>query len=260
MTHLWKVVPVSEAQKLDVRSEDLIKGGLYRRCHTYRGGGGYDLFPQFAATHLGGKPDQYSWQFVVQLFGCNLDCPYCYVTREGVWGEFVQVETLDLVLDYVRTGLPVFHLMGGAPALQMKYWPELLAQLEQTWQSKYVFHSDFLLTESVYNLATLADIKKYENRSLYAIDIKGFDAEEWERNTRKPLDTKLFFDNWRKIQDIDLPAYITFTACDKEKESDFWDRAEQQGIDVGQWIESAYHIELIDYNALSHVDDVPWGG
>ena len=43
---MWKVVPICDYQKLDVRPEDLLDSGDFRKCETYRGGGGYDQFPK----------------------------------------------------------------------------------------------------------------------------------------------------------------------------------------------------------------------
>ena len=86
-------------------------------------------------------------QFVVQLYGCNLDCPFCYVTRRGVWDTPIKVSTDALVRAYALSGANVFHLMGGAPALQMKFWPELLDALGPD----ILFHSDLMLTETRYD-------------------------------------------------------------------------------------------------------------
>lgn len=41
----WPVVPLSEGQLKDVNPADILEEGLYRKCDTYRGGGGYDQFP-----------------------------------------------------------------------------------------------------------------------------------------------------------------------------------------------------------------------
>ena len=108
--HKWKVVPLSLNQLRDVRKEDVLEDGIFRKCDTYRGGGGYDQFPIICEKRLGERRHH---QFVVQLFGCNLDCPYCYVTREGVWGEPIQITTEQLVQAFQRSVQEVFHLMGG---------------------------------------------------------------------------------------------------------------------------------------------------
>lgn len=40
----WKVMYLCDKQLRDVNPSDIIKNGLYRRCDTYKGGGGYDKF------------------------------------------------------------------------------------------------------------------------------------------------------------------------------------------------------------------------
>lgn len=254
--HRWKIVPISRGQREDVRADDLIMGGLYRQCSTYRGGGGYDLFPHKAAGRFGGHPDDYNQQFIVQLQGCNLDCPYCYVTRAGVWGKPYFKTTYDMASDFRRTGLPVFHLMGGAPALQMKHWPELIANL-RSYTPNVVFHSDLMLSEGHYDEGLLRAVGR--ERCLYAINIKGLTAEEWKRNTRKDLDEFWFWENWRRVQQSGLPSYLTFTGCAEGNMNEFMLRAEDEGIAILRWLQGSNHIDLIDYNALKHVDDVPWG-
>ena len=81
----WPVVPVCKAQRKDVRPEDILHGGLFRLCDTYRGGGGYDQFNAIYEKCFGKKVNP--TQFVVQLKGCPLNCDYCYVTNEGVSGD-----------------------------------------------------------------------------------------------------------------------------------------------------------------------------
>ncbi len=122
----WPVVPICERQRRDVNPDDLLEDGLYRKCNTYKGGGGYDMFPAiYRRRHRRLDPTtQLAVQFVVQLQGCPLDCPWCYVTRDGVLGEPVQRTTNELVSAFERSGLTVFHLMGGAPALFLVLWPE----------------------------------------------------------------------------------------------------------------------------------------
>lgn len=254
--HEWKVVPLSTAQLLDVSPEDILEDGLYRRCDTYKGGGGYDKFPAIALSRLG-RTDC-NRQFVVQLQGCNLDCPYCYVTRAGVWGAATRVTTTQLVDAYCRSGETVFHLMGGAPALQMKWWDEILDDLDNGSNSP-VFHSDLMLSEGVYDPAVLESLAASNEYSLYAINIKGTTTPEWIANTRKKVDWDLFWENWRKVQAAGLNAYVTFTGCDDRNLSTFWALAEIEGIH-DQWRDDSYVIDLIEYNAVPYVDEREWGG
>jgi pyruvate-formate lyase-activating enzyme len=251
----WPVVPLSPGQLLDVRDEDVLCGGLYRLCHTYRGGGGYDRFPDLCEELTGVRREL---QFVVQLQACPLDCPYCYVTRAGVWGEPVMVPQGQLVADYARSGASVLHLMGGAPALYMARWPALLTDLLFLGGSAF-FHSDLMLVEGLYDRDVLAAVARARSHCLLAVNVKGFTDEEWLANTRRPARWGQFWENWRRVEAAGVPAYVTFTACDRAHEDDFWSRAASEGLDVGKWRPDAYHIDLIEYDALPYVDDVAWG-
>lgn len=110
----WKVCPIQGRQLKDVRKEDLF--GDFRFCNTYRGGGGYDKFPKIAKKRGFTCRGDMSTQFVVQLYGCNLCCPYCYVTKDGIWGSYELYTSEQLLGAYGRAYIArqpgVFHLMG----------------------------------------------------------------------------------------------------------------------------------------------------
>ena len=208
----WRAVPISTNKMLDVNPNDLISGGHFRLCQTYKGGGGCDQFPRIpAARGLVSTPSGANRQLVVQLWGCNLDCPYCYVTRAGVWGEPTVYTTQELSqawrLAQTTHGVNVFHLMGGAPALYLRQWPKLLdAPPPQT-----LFHSDLMLSEGSYDDEVLVDIDR--PGVLLAVNVKGTDSESWERNTRKPYHPKQVIANLDKVRRRLSPErwYITFT-------------------------------------------------
>ena len=251
---MWRVVPISSNQLLDVRAEDLVSNGHFRVCETYRGGGGYDQFPAIAAAKgVAESPEEVSRQFVVQLYGCNLDCPYCYVTREGVWGAFEIYTTRELVAAWkaaqMSHGVNVFHLMGGAPALQLRKWPELLDALGP----RTVFHSDLMLSEFDYPLHTLRALNR--EGVLVAVNIKGLTVETWKANTRKEWDKARFYRNLalvRKVLDSQR-WYMTFTNVSREHQEVFLTA-------MGLEDQASYGIDLIEYDALPFVDSVPWGG
>lgn len=235
---------------MDVRPEDLLDGGLYRKCETYRGGGGYDQFPTICEKRLGVRAHQ---QFIVQLYGCNLDCPYCYVTRSGVWGEPVPTSTGQLIDAFRRSKQQVFHLMGGAPAIYIEGWPELIRQLPED----AVFHSDFLLTEKEYPQSTLnelADLQK-DHRMLFAVDIKGVSPEDYEKNTRKEFKHRLFWDNLRTLWEKKINFYLTYTNPDEKRRPMFEYRLKYNfGGDI---LNDSFVIPLIDYDATPFVDILP---
>ena len=255
----WKVVPLSSGQLLDVRPEDVLRGGDFRLCDTYRSGGGYDQFPAIWERRSG-EPGR-ARQFVVQLYGCPLDCPYCYVTREGVWGEPKLYSSRDLVEAFVESGAAVFHLMGGAPALYMQHWPELLSELDQLPHKNWVFHSDLLLTEQVYPHALLKRI--VHPRALYAVDVKGLTEEEHRQNTRKPFLSYRLWTNLGGLLFWRVPFYCTFTNIADEHVRDFWkecDRHFQFDIANLETIrQDSFAIRLVDYEAVRYTDATSWG-
>ncbi len=254
--HEWKIVPLSKGQLLDINEKDVIYKDnvpLYRYCQLYKGGGGYDKFPKLSEQILGTK---ISTQFIVQLYGCNLDCPYCYVTRAGVWGDFVRVTTKELLHDYMKASMNTegtlgFHLMGGAPALQLKYWPELLKELSRI-KGKWTFTSDMTLTESYYSMFDLLEIAKYKNNVLIAVNIKGYNEEEWYKNTRKKWNKDLFRFNLQQLIEYEVPFYTTFTNVSDKSIKQF-------NRIYGAKINNQYKIDLINYKALPYVDEVAWG-
>ena len=248
----WKVVPLHKDQLKDVDPNDVIYNGHFRICNTYKGGGGYDLFPHIATNiGLAPHPDEVNKQFVVQLYGCNLDCPYCYVTRAGVWSKPVLYTTDDLIDAYLWAlnihGTKVFHLMGGASGIYISKWHEILDELPYY----SIFHSDLMLTEKLYNEAILENLAR--RNVLLAINIKGISQDEYKANTRKELNESMFYSNLHRIEQYLKPDnyYFTFTNVDSFEVSIFMTRVRNK---------RHYIIDLKDYNALPYVDNMPWGG
>lgn len=239
----WQVMHLCERQKRDINPKDILNDGLYRRCNTYKGGGGYDKFPHIYEMRTGQKGN-YNEQFVVQLKGCPLRCPYCYVTVDGVHhGEYSLISTEQLVKDFNNIKLPVFHLMGGAPALYIEHWKEILDKLD----SGVVFHSDLLLVEGKYPGDTIKDLASYKN-SLYAVSIKGGDAVEFKRNTGVELNERLFWDNFDTIVDCGLPFYLTYTGM-TEQSTEYFKKLVTKRYDK-QVLRDSFSIQLIQYDAL----------
>lgn len=236
----WDVVPICKAQLEDVNASDILNDGLYRKCNTYKGGGGYDKFPDIYNKRFGTDRKDLNNQFVVQVKGCPLRCPYCYVTESGIHGESVKVSSNKLVSDFRASGCSVFHLMGGAPALHLKKWPDLLRHLNGE-----VFHSDFVLLEGEYDKGILNEISQYKN-SLYAISIKGGNAEEFRKNTRVELNETLFRNNLDALFNAGLQCYFTFTGMSKESIEEFKQKYKQYSY------QDSFAIQLVHYKALDY--------
>ena len=240
----WDIVPICKAQLMDVNPEDLIKDGLYRKCNTYKGGGGYDKFPEIYNARFNQNRTDLNNQFVVQTKGCPLACPYCYVTKQGVNGESVKIGSNQLVNDFKSSKCSVFHLMGGAPALHLHKWLDLLS-----YMSGEVFHSDFLLLEGEYDSQILTDISSYKN-SLYAVSIKGGTPEEFERNTARKFNESLFENNLTKLVDSNINFYFTFTGMTPETIELFKERH------AGLNFDNSFAINLVHYKALDYIENM----
>jgi uncharacterized Fe-S cluster-containing radical SAM superfamily protein len=244
----WRVVPISKYQALDVRPEDLLSGGDFRKCETYRGGGGYDQFPAICERRLGRRLHS---QFVAQVLGCSLDCPYCYVTRTGVWGRWKDYTSERLVKAFEGSGQEVFHLMGGAPALYLDSWHEIISRLP----GQAVFHSDFLLVERPYRMHTLSYLARHRGSCLFAVSIKGTSREDFERNTRKPYQEELLWANLDRMVSAEVPFYLTFTNPDMSRYDEFCGRLRER---FGEGVlADSFIIPLIGYRAVPFVDLVP---
>lgn len=206
----FPVVPLCERQLRDVNPEDVLENGLYRSCQTYKAGGGYDQFPDnFTRRYQKYVPNLHK-QFVVQLGGCPLSCSYCYVTPDGVRGRGVSKLSRQLVDAYKRTDCGVFHLMGGAPALYLEGWPDLLQHLNGE-----VFHSDFLLCEGHYDQDLLRAIARYPNQ-LHAVSFKAASNDGYAELGLRGFSMDDMFDNLMKLWAVGMPFYITFTGMSEE--------------------------------------------
>jgi uncharacterized Fe-S cluster-containing radical SAM superfamily protein len=216
----FKVCPVQGRQLLDVRKSDIF--GDFRICHTYRGGGGYDQLPAIIerrdtlsveegllSNTAKQTAERIAKQFVVQLYGCHLRCPYCYVTKDGIFGKTVEYTAPELIKSFSRAreehNVGVFHLMGGAPALYMKHWASIIERLPDD----VVFTSDLLLTEMVYEkyiLDMICDI-----RAVYAVNIKGITDKNYKKNTGREIDWGMFWVNLERVVNSGIKFYLTFT-------------------------------------------------
>lgn len=242
----WKVVPITWPQTLDVREEDIF--GDFRLCDTNRGGGGYDQFPTICQKRLEKdflKIDNLNKQFIVQLYGCVLDCPYCYVTKYGVFGNYIPYGNYDLLNSFKSSGTKVFHLMGGSPAIYLDKWYSITRELPKDC----VFTSDLLLQEGFYRLNWLLPLK-YSNCVL-AVNIKGGDPEEFYQNTRKVFNSKLFWYNLDILVQSGVEFYFTFTNVESNIIIDLIKERYGQKI-----LEDAYHIELHEYEATKAFNQV----
>jgi uncharacterized Fe-S cluster-containing radical SAM superfamily protein len=240
----FEVCPPQGRQLLDINKEDLF--GAFRICKTYKSGGGYDQFADIAKSRNIQNYGDRATQFVVQLYGCHLRCPYCYVTRDGIFGEVVRYTAAELVEEflaaYKEKNCGTFHLMGGAPALYIKQWASILNLLPQG----FIFTSDMLLTEHYYGLDTCKSIAI--PNTLYAVNIKGVTSSDYYKNTQRFIDWKKFWTNLDDLVEAGVNFYFTFTNPDPKHILQFIERME---LTYGKEImNDAFIIDLQEYEAI----------
>lgn len=78
----FEVMRLCPAQLLDINHADILEGGLYRKCNTYKGGGGYDQFPAIYQRRFGPTPGLNN-QFVVQLKAARCGARIAMLLRRG---------------------------------------------------------------------------------------------------------------------------------------------------------------------------------
>ena len=230
-------MPLCNRQLRDVNPSDILNDGLFRRCDTYKGGGGYDQFPDICEKRLGKR---YHKQFIVQLYGCTLQCPYCYVTFEGIWGEALERSTKGLIEAFNQSGQDVFHLMGGSPASYIDQWYAIVEDLPRG----KVFHSDLMLVERPYKPNILKRLAT--SNSLYAVNIKGVTKEDFLSNTGVDQ-SALLWPNLDQVVKSGINFYLTFTNPDMRYLDEFkqW-LTDKYGYTI---LNDHFIIPLINYEA-----------
>ena len=245
----WSVQYLCDKQLRDVDADDVLCDGLYRKCHSYKGGGGFDEFNEIMKRRFPDFDYSAESQFVVQLRGCPLNCPYCYVTKEGIVGHhFKPVDTEKLVDDFNKSGLPVLYLTGGAPAIYMNHWAEVMERIDGK-----IFHSDIMLVEREYKDNFLKIMKRLGNH-IFTVSIKGSTEEEFLANTGVKLDSDLFWRNMDAIVDNDLNFYFSFTNMSVQSVNNFANqvvkRYENKLDNPKSLFDDSVCIDLLQYNSL----------
>lgn len=236
----FPVVPFCEAQLKDINPSDILMNNMFRVCNVYKGGGGYDKFPDIAFRRTGCITDK---QFIVQLKGCPLKCSYCYVTPAGINGE-ATYHSSDLLVSIFKTSMElnktkVFHLMGGAPAIYIDKWHHIIPKLPKG----AIFHSDIMLIEKAYNKVDFSALNK--PNCLYAVSIKGNNAEEFFKKTSTELNESLFWKNFDIVVNSGISFYITFT--DINPTEIYQKIADRYGLGV---LKDSFTIKKIEYEAI----------
>ena len=121
-----------------------------RRSYDFRG----DFAPYRMAVMFGGSWKSYNHHFIVQVAGCRLRCPYCYVDNLKTDCNFNADDLVEKFISFkamarqkLRVDVNVFHFMGGMPGKYPEFWLELRESLDKHGLKKVILFSDVVLLE-----------------------------------------------------------------------------------------------------------------
>jgi hypothetical protein len=87
--------------------------------------------------------------------------------------------------------------------------------------------------EKPYGGFPLAFLAGWRDCCLLAVDIKGVTPEDFEKNTRKPFNPYMFWNNLERLVNFKVPFYLTFTNPDMRHYETFRDKlAREFGNDI----------------------------
>ncbi len=155
------IAKIGKTQKIDVEKSSgiVFHDNIARICtvvkdkeaHDDRG----DKSPYRMAEIFGGDWQDYDNHFIVQVAGCPLNCPYCYVDNLKADLSMNADELVDKFIEFKKKVEPkfniklkVFHFMGGAPAIHCEFWKELRDSLDKKGLKDTVLFSDVILVEN----------------------------------------------------------------------------------------------------------------
>lgn len=146
-----------------------------------------DRSPHRIADLYGDNWKYWDRHFVVQVAGCPLRCPYCYVDNLDV-GFRISIEELVGIYADFRECIPelnVFHLMGGCPGRYAHLWPLIRAELDKAGFRDTVFFSNVILVEETVHGA--CPWRHIPLRSVIAVCLKGTSFSNFVENTQRNL-------------------------------------------------------------------------
>jgi len=251
-------------------SDVILSRGLptFRTCDTNRSRIAC-RFPEYFVERWGWKPS--TRRFVAQLYGCHLDCAYCSIHLEGVWGRHTGYSTAGLITEFTCIQdfnwahqdtidtLDTFHLSGGAPELYMGMWPALIESLKENAREQTAFHSDLTLSAHRYQSNTLNQLQTLKRNCMFAVNVKGWSPDEYFRLTRKKqFNPALMLDNLEALLGWGIPLYITYTGMAEDSIDRFEQAAAKRVEGWGEHI-NRWRIPIHAYNAMNVTSTAQWG-
>jgi uncharacterized Fe-S cluster-containing radical SAM superfamily protein len=147
-----------------------------------------DKSPFRMANLFGGNWQDYNNHFIVQVSGCPLSCPYCYVDNLKPDRFYTSKELVNKFIHFKKqfNNINVFHLMGGAPGVFCSVWPDLRSELDLSGSTDVILFSDVIFVEEFFFNKKPWDFLNIKNFLLTGC-LKGTNRKNFFDNTKHDL-------------------------------------------------------------------------
>ena len=235
------ITKIGRIQKIDVEKSSGIVShdDIARICTVVKEKNAYDdrgdKSPYRMAEIFGGDWKDYNNHFIIQVAGCPLKCPYCYVDNLKANLSMNADELVDKFVEFKKIVEPkfniklnVFHFMGGAPALYCEFWEELRNSLDNHGLKEVVLFSDVILVENHFSKK-----KPWEFLNLHHFILTGCLKGTNEDNFKKNTGFHLFEQSLKELENY-LTAknfYLTLIGFDERDLSQIYKIIPKERID-----------------------------
>lgn len=185
-------IPISrlgKLQKIDVEKSGRLHDDYGRICQVVQSPNWHgDLSPcRMAKFQNIDNFELFDKQFVVQVAGCPLKCPFCYVDNFKMDKFFTADELVTKFAEFRKQepNLNVFHLCGGCPARYSEFWLNLRKSLDENGFWRVILLSDVIFVENhFYNVKPWETIRKMHPYNFFIVGcLKGTTKQNFIKNT-----------------------------------------------------------------------------
>lgn len=189
-------IPISKIGKL--QKQDILNSSgsnyissleISRSCEVIKDSNAFDdrndYMPLRTMKLFGGNTYEYNIHYIIQVAGCDFNCPYCYVDNKKIDLYLDEKEIVDdfINMKKIISNINVLHLMGGNPGKYCSIWPLLRNELDSRGLNKIILFSDILFIEHFkYGLTPWKYLDKLHNFILTG-GLKGTSEKEFTKNS-----------------------------------------------------------------------------
>lgn len=245
------IAKIGETQRIDIEKSSgiVFYDDIGRICTVVKGKETFDergdKSPHRMARLFGGNWKDYNHHFIVQVAGCPLKCPYCYVdnlepdlyfTADGLVDKFIEFK--EKVKAKFGIKLNVFHFMGGTPGRYAEFWPELRKSLDEKGLKDTILFSDVILVENYFY-----KVRPREHLNLHHFLLTGCLKGTNKQNFIKNTGWDLFEQSLRELSHyLSAPNfYLTLIAFEENDLENIYRIIPKERID---------HLNVINYEVV----------